>query len=133
MARRAFRAASGALRRPFSMFPGGLPGLALVLLRISATATSIFSVYGSYYDRPVGYLWALIPLGAALCVGFLTPFVAVLIVTIQMFGFNSWSTNIVWLGASMLNTFALALIGPGAYSLDALRFGRRLLMSNRRD
>jgi len=115
------------------MFPGGLPGIALVLLRISATATSVVTASGSYHDRPMWYLWTLIPLGAALCAGFLTPLAALLTIAVQLFGFSASSSNWVWLAASLLNTLALALIGPGAYSVDALRFGRRLLMSNRPD
>jgi hypothetical protein len=31
----------------------------------------------------------------------------------------------VGIGASMLNSAALALLGPGAYSMDARLFGRR--------
>jgi uncharacterized membrane protein YphA (DoxX/SURF4 family) len=118
---------------PYSKFPGGLPGVALILLRISTTATSIVSACGSYHDRPTWYLWALVPLGAALCAGFLTPLVALLTMAVQMIGFTASGANAAWLGVSLVNTLALALLGPGAYSLDARRFGRRLLLTNRPD
>jgi hypothetical protein len=52
---------------------------------------------------------------------------------VQLLGFTRPDANPVWAGATILNTLALVLLGPGAYSLDALRFGRRLLMSNRDD
>jgi len=76
-------------------------------------------------------LWALLALGTALCAGLFTRLATVLSVAVQLFAFNTATASPVWLGASLLNALALALIGPGAYSLDALRFGRRLLMSNR--
>jgi uncharacterized membrane protein YphA (DoxX/SURF4 family) len=71
-------------------------------------------------------------LGAALCAGFLTPFVSLLAVGVLLLRFNASSADAIWLTVAILNTLALAIIGPGAYSVDALRFGRRLLMSNRR-
>lgn len=113
------------------MFPAGLPGLALVLLRVSVTVASIVSACGTVPDRPQWYLWGLIPLGAALCAGFLTPIVSLVAIGVQLLRFTASNANAVWLCVTPLNTLTLAIIGPGAYSLDALRFGRRLLMSNR--
>jgi uncharacterized membrane protein YphA (DoxX/SURF4 family) len=114
------------------MFPGGWPGIALVLLRVCATATPIISACQPIHDRPGWYLWALFALGAAICAGFLTHLAAFLSAAFQLFAFNTATASPLWQGASLLNALCLALIGPGAYSLDALRFGRRLLMSNRR-
>jgi uncharacterized membrane protein YphA (DoxX/SURF4 family) len=93
--------------------------------------TSLFSAYGPVHDHSTWFSWALIPLAAALCFGIFTRFVAPLIVAIELLGLQSLGADSVWLGASLLNLLALALIGPGAYSVDALRFGRRLLMSDR--
>ena len=131
MTQRHIGALSCTLRSPYSMFPAGLPGLALVLLRVSATVTSIVSVCGTFPVRPQWYFWGLIPLGAALCAGFLTPFASLLAIGVELLGFATSNTDRIWLSVAILNTLALAIIGPGAYSLDALRFGRRLLMSNR--
>ena len=128
----ALRAQLRGLRSPYSMFPGGRPGIGLLLLRVSATATPIISACQLVHDRPAWYLWALVGLGAALCAGLFTRFATLLCMALQLFAFNSATDSPVWLGTSLLNAFALALIGPGAYSLDAVRFGRRLLMSNRR-
>jgi hypothetical protein len=36
-------------------------------------------------------------------------------------------TNTGFVTVSILNALALALLGPGAYSFDALRFGRRVV------
>ena len=113
------------------MFPAGLPGLALVLLRVSATVTSIVGVCGTLPVQPQWCLWSVIPLGAALCAGFLTPFASLLAIGVQLLSFATSNPDRIWLSVAILNTLALALIGPGAYSWDALRFGRRLLMSNR--
>lgn len=112
------------------MFPDGWPGLALLLLRVSATTTLIV---GGAEDGPRWYVWGLIPLGAALCAGFLTPFASALAIGVQLLRFTAPAANSVWLSVTILNTLTLAIIGPGAYSLDALRYGRRRVMSNRDD
>ena len=36
-----------------------------------------------------------------------------------------------YLRVPVLNTLALAILGPGAYQVDALLFGPRLLLTNR--
>jgi hypothetical protein len=119
------------VRKSYSIFPAGLTGVALVLLRAAVTAASIVNACGNSLDAPHWYLWALVPLGAALCAGFLTPIVAFMVVGVQLLRFTAANANPVWLIVTILNTLALAMIGPGAYSLDALLFGRRLLMSDR--
>ena len=86
---------------------------------------------GTSTDRPYWYLWGSVPLGAALCAGFLTRFVSLAAIGVQLLRFTASNANPVWLIVTILNATTLAMMGPGAYSLDALRFGRRLLMSSR--
>ena len=71
------------------MFPGGLAGTALMLLRVSASITSLFSAYGSVHGQATWHWWALIPLALALCAGVFTRFVAPLIIAIQLLGFHA--------------------------------------------
>lgn len=105
------------------MFPPGLPGVALVLLRIAvAIATVAAAPYAPHWLMAVAVLIVI-----ALCVGCLTPI------------FTALSLGLQWLGWALLGgyptmrllatlvTAALLLLGPGAYSFDALRFGRRLV------
>lgn len=75
----------------------------------------------------------MILLGTALCAGFLTPVAALLAVALQLLRFTSSNASLVCLSVIILNTLALAILGPGAYSVDALLFGRRLLLTNRDD
>ncbi|MDE2136725.1 MAG: hypothetical protein KGJ68_04765 [Gammaproteobacteria bacterium] len=119
------------MRKSYSIFPAGLPGLALVLLRASVTVAFIVNACGDSPDRPHWYLWALVPLGAALCAGFLTPLVAAAVIGVELMRLTAANANAVWLSVTILTTLALAMMGPGAYSLDALLFGRRLLVSDR--
>ena len=104
-----------------------------MLLRVSASITSLFSAYGSVHGQATWHWWALIPVAVALCAGVFTRFVAPLIIAIQLLGFHGMGAEPAWFAASLLDVLALALIGPGAYSLDALRFGCRRSVSDRRD
>jgi len=95
--------------------------------------TSIAGVAERHQNQPSWDLLGVVPLGAALCAGFLTPVAALLAVTLQLLRFGWSNASLVCVSVTILNTLALAILGPGAYSVDALLFGRRLLLTNRDD
>jgi hypothetical protein len=67
-------------------------------------------------------------LAIAVIVGFVTPIVAFTAMAAQLRG--AWDLGVSSTGfatISILNALALMLLGPAAYSLDALRFGRRVV------
>ena len=116
------------VQRLFSMFPAGLPGLALLLLRGSVAIALLIEGYGRR-DGSFGWMQAATLLvSAALAVGYLTPIAALVAIVIH---------GLTWLAAGIdstavavalfLDATALALLGPGAYSIDSRRFGRRLV------
>ena len=127
------------LQRLFSTFPGGRPGLGLLLLRAvvgpSAIAEGIFYLTGLPNPSVVTWLlgFVLILSGVGLTIGFLTPLAGLLAgihflgVAASWFPVPSWNLHDFRLMALGLiaTTFAVALIGPGAFSLDGYLFGRR--------
>ena len=127
------------LQRLFSTFPGGRPGLGLLLLRAvvgpSAIAEGVF--YLTSLPNPSFATWllgfVLILSGIGLTIGFLTPLAGLLAgihflgVAVSWFPVPPWNLHDFRLMALGLiaTTIAIALIGPGAFSLDGYLFGRR--------
>jgi hypothetical protein len=112
--------------RLFSMFPAGVPGIALLLLRIGVSATIFATGWNSQVPVPVLLVLALHCL--FLCLGIFTPLLAALgcafeLVTAAFTNYHS----IVAVLSSSLDAAAVAMLGPGAYSLDARRFGHRVI------
>jgi len=70
----------------------------------------------------------VVPLSACLCVGFLTPIVAILALLFHVLAWSSLSIDSAGMTATLLDALALAMLGPGAYSIDAYRFGRRVVV-----
>ncbi len=136
------------LQRFFSTFPGGAPGLGLLLLRLAvggvlvAVAIESFAVGRDATLGERGLALLAIPVGGALLLGFLTPAAATLAALTSLgaavAGMIARPTEIPGAGlAGVVLTIvaaALAMLGPGAFSLDARFFGRReIVVPRRRD
>lgn len=113
------------MKHIFFAFPAGAAGVALVLFRMSA-AVWIAGAGGQMpiYDVKVSVLAYLASFG--LLAGFPTRPIAV---ACAIAGATVAATAQIYplacSGAFILSMLALALIGPGAYSVDATLFGRR--------
>jgi uncharacterized membrane protein YphA (DoxX/SURF4 family) len=109
-------------------YPGGIAGAAFLLMRMHAAlivGRLAFEVHG--LDLLVRVLLALA--GAALLLGFLTR-VAVAIAAVVLVTTISNDAVVLSRLGQVLALLALGMVGPGAYSVDARLFGRRVVYSN---
>jgi len=117
------------MQRLFSSFADGSPGVGLLLLRLLTGCGLLYLGIGSAWSAP--YLAMAPPViaaagaGVLLLLGLYTPVAGVVAaIAAAWIAFshpgNLWSTiGLMSLGLS------LAMIGPGAWSIDARLFGRK--------
>jgi hypothetical protein len=107
------------------MFPAGAPGIALLVLRNCIAVALAGSAF------PLGWQHAaFLVLLSMLCFGFFTPVVCGLaVVAILSDLAHSPAVDAAKIVILALSTLSLALLGPGAFSIDARMFGRRVLIS----
>ena len=111
------------------MFPPGCPGIGLLLLRSSAAIALLVGNSGHPQDLPVWIKSAAIILAITLFAGYLTPIAAAIglpphgLIWLTLGGGSAAIVIIV-----SLDIIALALLGPGAYSVGASLFGRRVVV-----
>ena len=122
------------MQKLFSAFPGGWPGLGLLLLRALVGVTLIAQIVAYVGSTKLSMLsWVVTALvliiASCLLVGFMTPVAAIVIglgaialATSHVFETNQTLLNVIVL------TIAIALLGPGAFSIDARMFGRREIL-----
>jgi putative oxidoreductase len=121
----------GCLQRLFSMFPGGWPGRGLLLLRIVGGVLLIHDGIAGLMGAPHRESHTLEVIAASagifLLVGLWTPIAGAVVAVTELWIAVSGTDNV--RGAIMLATtgVVMAVLGPGARSVDALLFGRKRL------
>jgi len=119
--------------RHFTMFPAGITGLALVMLRLSVTA----SLWQPLLDgalAPSGLrMLALGLISVLLLIGLATPLFGTVAIVALLTALDPSRLHATICADTVIHgisALSLALIGPGAFSVDARLFGRRVLTSS---
>ena len=113
------------------MFPQGGPGVGLILLRIAVAAMFVLNVSHPRSFSSNGLYWLVVSLtgviSLGLLLGFLTPILSIIIclVAIPNLSVLDPSMSVIYI-LTILTSFALFFLGPGAYSVDARLFGLRV-------
>ncbi len=110
------------------MFPNGWPGCGLLLLRVVVFSLSAYETIGRTFE-PTTYIIFAREIIATICavallLGAATPLMAIVFTLCEIFSlfWNSanWPLSIALGGVAL----AIAMLGPGATSIDARRYGR---------
>jgi putative oxidoreductase len=124
----------GTLQRLFSTFPNGWPGVGLLLLRlcvgIALISLGINGFFGAHGDLITGVRYLIAGAGGVfLIAGLWTPIVGALIALDELwiaFSLSSSPRDSQWISVFLATiTAGMAMLGPGAWSIDARLFGRK--------
>ncbi len=124
------------MQRLFSTFLEGWPGFGILLMRLTVALSGIvqgMNALAGYHPQIVGLAMGLIEVlvSAALLFGFLTPIAGAFamlgsfVTGVSCFLASGEKDKAVAYVYLAVISFAIALIGPGAFSVDARLFGRR--------
>ena len=112
------------------MFPGGWPGAGLLLLRVAAALPLLIGGSSQFWGMPQGGVFARIAalgVGSLLLAGLWTPIAGALQAAIEVWiVFSSGDAVVAHLLRAALG-LSLVMLGPGAWSVDAQLFGRKLI------
>jgi uncharacterized membrane protein YphA (DoxX/SURF4 family) len=125
------------VQRLYSTFATGLPAAGLLLMRLVAGIVLVVrgfqGLQGVLIFGPPPLHLAKILLGLPITLGLWTPLVGVLIAVLEI-GLLVLNIGDAWLHLLLATLgVCLALLGPGAWSIDAKLFGRRRIHIGSRD
>ena len=111
------------------MFPNGWPGRGLLLLRLGAGIVLTHDGVAEMLMAPAwhGIIWQSLAIvgGVLLLIGFFTPMAGVLVVIVELWTALSRADNLRICIVLAVVGAALAMLGPGSWSVDAWLFGRK--------
>jgi hypothetical protein len=111
------------------MFPPGWPGIGLLFLRSSVAIALLLEGCCHRQHPPSWMQGAAILLSIALLAGYLTPIAAAIGLLLHALIWSRLGAGNATIAIVVsLDVIALALLGPGAYSIDCFRFGRRVVV-----
>jgi hypothetical protein len=112
------------VQRLFSTFPDSWPGLGLLVLRFAIALAPSAAVIDAVPNLSAYETWIVVPLlgilAACIVAGLGTPLVAPIFVV----GVLTVSREADWPAWLAIVGGSLMMLGPGAWSLDALLYGR---------
>ena len=111
----------------FLAFPGGGAGVGLLALRLSVAGSFTAMLLGSG-EVPAWMLFLAILVSIGLCAGFLARVLAGLSILAAITTLVIQAPAPVLAVLNLADAIALAMIGPGAFSVDARLFGRRTVV-----
>lgn len=119
------------MQRLFSMFPTGRPGVGLLLLRCSVAIALLMEGLSHRQDpRSWMQVAAALLLSITLFAGYLTPLAAAFALLFHALLWSRLGAGTAAIaGVVSLDLIAVALLGPGAYSIDSALFGRRIVVA----
>jgi putative oxidoreductase len=122
------------LQRLFSTFPAGLPGIGLLILRLGAGVPLIYSasedLLAASDAARLAFNIVEICVGILLLIGLWTPVAGAIAAVAGLWTlFSQPAPDEMCLGVFGAS---LALLGPGAWSVDARLFGRKLFVTGQR-
>ena len=126
------------MRRLFSTFAHGWPGIGLILLRVAAGGAlatrgllafpNIASVASELFQLVVGAV------GLLLIIGLWTPAAAAFMVILELWRMVSRREDLAVEALLCTLALAIALLGPGGWSIDARLFGwKRIEIETRKN
>jgi putative oxidoreductase len=129
------------LQRLFSTFPDGWPGFGLLLLRLGAGIALVSLAISGFFavQEPVSIARDLVEAvgGALLLAGLWTPVTGTFVAIDELwiaFLLHSSLQEGQWIHILLaVLTAGVAMLGPGAWSIDARLFGRKRFDIGRRD
>jgi putative oxidoreductase len=122
------------MQRLFSTFPGAWPGVALLMLRCVAAAALIAYANGGVWlslEPTLLLMHGLTIITAILLIGGLwTPVAGIAQALLQFYGTTAAAdlSHMLWAAVGL----CVAMLGPGACSVDSRLFGRRRIDVQRR-
>lgn len=118
--------------RHFTMFPAGITGLALVLLRLGVTASLWQPILDGALAPSALRMFELSLISVLLLIGLATPLCGAVAIVALLTGFDPCLHATICANSAIrgISALSLTLIGPGAFSVDARLFGRRVLTSS---
>jgi hypothetical protein len=108
------------------MFPAGAPGAALLVIRCCIAAALEDIAFPDGW-RHVAFMVLL----GMLCLGMFTPLVCAAATLVALFDLPHLLTeNVTRVIITLLCAASFAFLGPGAFSVDARLFARRMVLSD---
>ena len=113
------------MQRLFSSFADGWPGAGLLLLRLLTGGGLLYGGIASAWHAPLAPPVIAAGGGVLLLLGLYTPFAGVVAAIVEAWIAFSHPGNL-WAPIELMSLgLSLAMIGPGAWSIDARLFGRK--------